>query len=140
MLKSCQYMLTDLRPEGVVIIMRYFELCLRAAPQLSCELFEAFDLTSNDVSIISPTLFVNLKWALQSLVSDVALNVVKTFNSIYVTTYYYFIPDMFAICNVKDMRNHVKPLLYMPVLFLEFYCVLRTLLVRSVQYTVKLKM
>lgn len=40
MLKSCQYMLTDLRPEGVVIIMRYFELCLRAAPQLSCELLK----------------------------------------------------------------------------------------------------
>ncbi|KAJ1522166.1 hypothetical protein ONE63_002476 [Megalurothrips usitatus] len=39
-LKSCQYMLTDLRPDGIVIIMRFFELCLRAAPQLACELLK----------------------------------------------------------------------------------------------------
>lgn len=40
LLKTCQYMLTDLRSEGIVIIMRFVELCLRTAPQLSCELWK----------------------------------------------------------------------------------------------------
>ncbi|KAK3911749.1 Importin-11 [Frankliniella fusca] len=42
MLKSCLYMLTDLRPEGINIILKHFELSLRAAPLLSCEMLRPF--------------------------------------------------------------------------------------------------
>lgn len=40
LLKTCQYLLSDLRSEGIIIIMRFIELCLKTVPQLSCELWK----------------------------------------------------------------------------------------------------
>lgn len=36
--KTCTYLLTDLRSEGIVMVMRLYESMLRAAPAFSIEL------------------------------------------------------------------------------------------------------
>lgn len=37
---TCAYLLTDLRPEGIVMIMKLFEACLRAKPEYAIELLK----------------------------------------------------------------------------------------------------
>lgn len=36
--RTCAYLLTDLRPDGIVMIMKLFEACLRAKPDYAIEL------------------------------------------------------------------------------------------------------
>lgn len=38
LIKTCAYLLTDIRSEGIVMIMRLFQSCLRAKPQYAVEL------------------------------------------------------------------------------------------------------
>lgn len=37
-IKTCSYLLSDMRSEGIVMVMRLFEACLRAKPQYGVQL------------------------------------------------------------------------------------------------------
>ena len=39
-ISTCAYLLSDMRPEGIVMVMKLFEACLRTEPNLGLELLK----------------------------------------------------------------------------------------------------